>query len=629
MRPPIANKTDAGNGSKAICRLSIVLRSPSPDPKRSQKTIDQLPHPQSFFMRHKTSRLNQKFLLSIYIAGISIFCGHTHAGIEVEKMNSEQASVAAKFSNLETHSIFQRSTDLHNWEDLIVIGPEFNSVSLPDPASKEEGKLFYRLKPIDTNFVGKAHVNLDPSDAHLFTYRRGPEIEFHLFGTRDTNGQPTRITDFTCRIGNTSYAGSSEAVEINPAQNIPLDPAPGPAIQASYVSGYVKVKINPDCPTANSPPSVEWRVTKFFNPDGLPQDPVSGQRQTTLAPIDKQEDGFNVYKYSIPVYSGGYPVPPAPDLNLWIDVYSQWVGDITFGTRTLDLAEEGADILSKGARVVPGKFIQATGTAGKLISIGLATMAAQTAAENYDFGPPSTYGAYDATEIEARVVMDDGTGESNPFTSWIKFEPNFSGIGPDFVVSDPCAPKAFAITKTYSISDGFNDAERVKLLQFDFSDRLAAFSSSQIDKVEWSIEHRITGVEVTLETDHPNGGNGSVELMRWLNGLSSLTPGFVVPQEVPSNIYSGLFPLTVSKSFQFSLSQSPFKLSFEGDSKPITITESNPAHLGSYKNPFTIEVIATQNALVRSHVFGMSPPVIKEQSKAQFTGTIKIKVFTK
>jgi len=28
------NKTDAGNGSEAICRVSNVLRSPSPDPKR-------------------------------------------------------------------------------------------------------------------------------------------------------------------------------------------------------------------------------------------------------------------------------------------------------------------------------------------------------------------------------------------------------------------------------------------------------------------------------------------------------------------------------------------------------------------------------------------------------------------
>ncbi len=32
-----ANKTDAGNGSKAICSVSNVLRSPSPDPKRSAK----------------------------------------------------------------------------------------------------------------------------------------------------------------------------------------------------------------------------------------------------------------------------------------------------------------------------------------------------------------------------------------------------------------------------------------------------------------------------------------------------------------------------------------------------------------------------------------------------------------
>lgn len=29
------NKADAGNGSKAICRLSNVLRSPSPVPGRS------------------------------------------------------------------------------------------------------------------------------------------------------------------------------------------------------------------------------------------------------------------------------------------------------------------------------------------------------------------------------------------------------------------------------------------------------------------------------------------------------------------------------------------------------------------------------------------------------------------
>jgi hypothetical protein len=31
----MANKTDAGNGSKAICRVSNVHPSPSPDPKRS------------------------------------------------------------------------------------------------------------------------------------------------------------------------------------------------------------------------------------------------------------------------------------------------------------------------------------------------------------------------------------------------------------------------------------------------------------------------------------------------------------------------------------------------------------------------------------------------------------------
>ena len=31
------HKTDAGNGSYGICRVINVLRSPSPDPKRSPK----------------------------------------------------------------------------------------------------------------------------------------------------------------------------------------------------------------------------------------------------------------------------------------------------------------------------------------------------------------------------------------------------------------------------------------------------------------------------------------------------------------------------------------------------------------------------------------------------------------
>ena len=37
------NKTDAGNGSKAICRVSNVLRSPSPDPRRSPNSTRSSP----------------------------------------------------------------------------------------------------------------------------------------------------------------------------------------------------------------------------------------------------------------------------------------------------------------------------------------------------------------------------------------------------------------------------------------------------------------------------------------------------------------------------------------------------------------------------------------------------------
>ena len=35
----LPNKSDAGNGSQSICRVSNVLRSPSPDPKRCAKKM--------------------------------------------------------------------------------------------------------------------------------------------------------------------------------------------------------------------------------------------------------------------------------------------------------------------------------------------------------------------------------------------------------------------------------------------------------------------------------------------------------------------------------------------------------------------------------------------------------------
>jgi hypothetical protein len=37
MNPETPNKTDAGNGSYGICRVSNVSRSPSPDPSRSPR----------------------------------------------------------------------------------------------------------------------------------------------------------------------------------------------------------------------------------------------------------------------------------------------------------------------------------------------------------------------------------------------------------------------------------------------------------------------------------------------------------------------------------------------------------------------------------------------------------------
>jgi hypothetical protein len=204
-------------------------------------------------MTQKFFYQKSKTLLNACLAGLAIFCGQLQAGIEVEKVNSEEATVAVKVSNLETHHIFQRSYDLLNWQDLIVTGPELNNVSLPDPTSNVERSIFYRLKTIDAQSEGKMHVNLDPTDAHLFTYRRDPDIELHLFGTRNASGLPSSITDFSCRIGNTSYAGTTQPTEVNPTKDASQYQSKSNLVQASYVTGDVKVKIDPDCPASKSP----------------------------------------------------------------------------------------------------------------------------------------------------------------------------------------------------------------------------------------------------------------------------------------------------------------------------------------------------------------------------------------
>jgi hypothetical protein len=51
-----ANKTDAGNGSKAICRVSNVLRSPSPDPSRSVRILQNMIYEQLAISHLKRSK---------------------------------------------------------------------------------------------------------------------------------------------------------------------------------------------------------------------------------------------------------------------------------------------------------------------------------------------------------------------------------------------------------------------------------------------------------------------------------------------------------------------------------------------------------------------------------------------
>jgi 5-methylcytosine-specific restriction endonuclease McrA len=57
---PMANKTDAGNGSKAICCVFKAHPSPSPDPRRSPNTSNPVTSPSSNHIKLLTDELCSK-----------------------------------------------------------------------------------------------------------------------------------------------------------------------------------------------------------------------------------------------------------------------------------------------------------------------------------------------------------------------------------------------------------------------------------------------------------------------------------------------------------------------------------------------------------------------------------------
>lgn len=496
------------------------------------------------------------------------------------------------------------------WKSLFLSNPDIDGELLPINKKETTRSRFFRLAFPEAIESPTFHVNISQTSNYLGRLEFPGLSQFYFFGERDESGLAESIESISYNIEGTSYQTDNYSI-----YNTPFSPPSSDSATEDLdtLSGSIEVVWGQNCPQEEREPKLQWF---YINPaDGTAQTGFYGTTRVAIGDIGA-------------LYSFDLKVSERPDWNTPYEM----IGDSLWEAISEMLPGNPAEVALEGA----SEIINNESPQPKVVSKAMARLQmagfiynfGENMARKYDAPHRDLYGYFPNLKIRA-VIMDGDVVELS--SEWISFDENIPVIDDNVKlhIDASCKAKTFTVTKSYNISDGFNDAARVKLLNFDFSKQLAAFPESRIDKVDWSIEHRISAVDVTLETDHPSGSNGSFDLWRWLNGLSSLTPGFVVPQEVPFNIYSGLFPSTVSKSFQFSLAQSPYKLSFEGDSKPITITESNPARLGAYRSPFTIEIIAFQHAVLRSHVRGLAPPVIKEQSKANFNGSITIKVFTK
>jgi hypothetical protein len=342
-----------------------------------------------------------------------------------------------------------------------------------------------------------------------------------------------------------------------------------------------------------------------------------------------QEDGFNVYTYSIPVFSRGYQVPPDVDDSFYYDVVGQWVNDIFYplpGSYP-ELALGGVEILAIGNRVSPN-IINVGGSAAFLVSIGLATVAAQTAAENYDFGPPSTYGAYDAAEVEARILVADGAGGYTPATEWKKLDARFLS-GPDFIIADACPVKAVTITQSYSVQF---PGKLSHTQNFDFSQVLDP-NLVIIEDADWSIDYNYANTVVNTEFGDRTARSGQIDRTGfiWIEAASD-NASKIVPPPAPGypsvNNSGGLWNhANTNQYFNLNVPVGPHSFAVPGDSVKLKMIDTNPTSLTQYSEPFRVAVAGWSAHNAISYGFASSPPVIIDFTALNVSATISIKVY--
>lgn len=533
--------------------------------------------------------------------GSSVASAESTESLRVE--NISDSGVVIQSSRRDGTYLIESSTDLLSFDaSSLVYLPNAGSLGSSWAPRAQSSRQFFRLfGPLESDLDFELLVNTSSHSSYLGSLRYVGKMEIHFFGTRDNSGLPAQIDYASAKFGihqslNVSRvalpASSSSSFISRTDNDVDLS---GVAV-VSKKGLVVVARSSANWPAPSTPPKIQV----------VAQDLINGTTTYDLPTRYLESHGANdVYEYEV--------------------VLGAVAGD------HLDNEEAFREALVDfGACFIPASNVP---TPDDIFWAGVCGTLAYP--KQTKIWPPAfastTLSDIFSGKIRASIPVD---GNYNIHASpWVDL---YTPIGdliytsfddlPTLIIDIPRPPqRQLTISRRYSISDGFNNSARVKLLDFDFSTQLGGISAPFIERVEWTIAHRISGADVTLQSTHPSGANGHVNLIRSLNGLSSLTPGLVIPRN-PANAYSGLFLLNSTQVFQFIHSQSPYKLSFPGEINVQEIVETSPDRLGAYLNPFTIEVIASQHAETQSRVFGLPAPSF-EQTNAKFDGMVTVKLF--
>lgn len=520
--------------------------------------------------------------------------------------------------------VLRESRDLVNWEpvDLVVLPmlPDNSEKTLNTGLAKAA---FYQLQKVGSpGLEPDFFINTVVASNHLATLKYGTEVEVKYFGERDSTGWPILVTRSDVRIGKNRYrieAADEDGIELlRPSVSaLARTNAVGKSDESQLVEtsghGFVVVSRNSE----NTP-----------IPEG---DPV-------VQLIANDRFAGTVYQEIDTNYVGQYGLDSVYEYEVVLSstLYLHDVDKFMIAAKSGECA--GWAIVAIGAPVV--------GPGGIFISIGsgLGYFFCIKAIEDdlpirYD-----DYG-YPVSTPNPRILIEDSArvrgsipvgGDYNTYSSgWKEL---FTKSGEPLHGNDQDLPVLFInlddppggrieITKSWSVSNGFDDSARVRILDFDFQSQLAGVDPALIDHIEWRVAHRTSDVNVTLSTDNPGGVNGAVSLWRWVNGFSSLTPGMVIPRKANSS-YLGIWQFSLGRLFSFSLSSSPQSVTLKGGTSYDMAKEGNSNRFGAYYNPFSVEVIAYQHAVANSHTFGLAPPVL-QQTNASFGGNVTITIVLK